>query len=156
VDPSLIGAALAVGLSAIAAWFGWKGKKTDVRERDDANLRDDQREFIAVLRAENKEFRQRVAALENTIDDLRQEITRLQRLLEGERRDREAAQARLAAELSARDRLSVIRSADRAAGAGEVAHALDADDTAAELAISEAGDKAEKQSRDSNQKGDQQ
>ena len=58
---------LAVGallVSALSAGFSLLGKRGEVRVTDDANLRDDQREFIAMLRADSSEMRERVAVLE--------------------------------------------------------------------------------------------
>lgn len=64
---------LALSASALAALFTFLGKRGEtrvaadgVRINDDANLRDDQREYIALLQADNRDLRGRVAAVEAT------------------------------------------------------------------------------------------
>jgi cell division protein FtsB len=54
-------AAAALIVSPLCALFGKRG---ETRVTDDANLRDDQREFITTLRQDNNELRERVALLE--------------------------------------------------------------------------------------------
>lgn len=49
-------------LSGLAAVYAGLAKRSEVRVTDDSNLRDDQREFIAMVRQDNAELRERVAA----------------------------------------------------------------------------------------------
>ncbi len=106
-----------------------------------------QQSFVAVLQAENAKQRGEMEELRREIEKLRDEIEKLRAELAKERRAREASEARVAAESSTRAQLISDRSDQRAAGAGQVTDALDADDAAAEVTIREAGDAAESQVR---------
>ena len=50
--------------SIVTGGLGLAGKRGEVRQSSDAGLRDDQREFISTLQADNRELRARVAYLE--------------------------------------------------------------------------------------------
>jgi len=105
VDPTIAVSAVALILSAIGAYFTFRGKKAEVRVVDDANLRDDQREFIKVLRSSEAEQRERGTVLETEIQRLRIEMSAL-------REDLAQTRADLAAE-------RVARRAGEAAGAAQ-------------------------------------
>lgn len=99
-------------------------------EKDDANLRDDQREFIAVLQKENATWRREVESLRQTVEHLREEIEQLRAELAAERRQRAESEARMDAETRTRVQLATRR--DPRAG-----------DAADEQRITEAGRAAE-------------
>lgn len=115
MDPTIAVSAVALILSAIGAYFTFRGKKAEVRVVDDANLRDDQREFIAVLRSSEKEQRERSAALEKEIQRLRAEIVALHDDLAETREDLAQTRADLAAERAARRAGEAAGAAERAA-----------------------------------------
>ena len=108
MDPTIAVSAVALILSAIGAYFTFRGKKAEVRVVDDANLRDDQREFIAVLRSSEAEQRKRGVVLETEIQRLRTEMTAL-------REDLAQTRADLAAERAARRAGEASGAAERAA-----------------------------------------
>lgn len=99
--------------------------------KGDANLRDDQREFIATLQQENKAWRAEIEAMRKTVSELRQEVDNLRGELAAERRKREASEARTGAENTTRARLNNA-------------------DEETERQVSAAGDTAEQQSRRDN------
>ena len=108
MDPTIVVSAGALIVSTIGAYFALRGKKAEVRVVDDANLRDDQREFIKVLRSSEAEQRERGIALEAEIQRLRTEMTAL-------REDLAQTRADLAAERSARRAGEAAGAAERAA-----------------------------------------
>lgn len=61
---SLAVAVIALIASGVAAAAQLLAKRTEVRASDDANLRDDQREYIRVLQEDNRELRNRVTVAE--------------------------------------------------------------------------------------------
>lgn len=109
MDPTFIVAALALAGSGIAGFFALRGQRVQAKVSDDANLRDDQREFIAELRSEKAVERDHREKLELEVERLRLEIVRL-RLelertraeLEQERQARRAGDAGLQAEHQSR------------------------------------------------------
>lgn len=136
---------LFVALGGVFAYVKWRRAEKDkaadlsvagrkVNVLDDAGLRDDQREFIQLVREENSELRQTVADLNRRVNVMQLEIDRLRAELATERREREIAQARTGAETKTRSRLS----SERAAVEGEVAD---------EATITRAGDAAARVSR---------
>jgi hypothetical protein len=50
--------------AVVTGGFGLAGKRGEVRQTSDAGVRDDQREYISILRTDNKDLRERVATLE--------------------------------------------------------------------------------------------
>lgn len=61
---SLVIAIVALLGSGVAALAQMLGKRGETRVTNDANLRDDQREYISVLQKDNQDLRARVTAAE--------------------------------------------------------------------------------------------
>lgn len=61
---SLAVAVIALVASGVAALAQLLAKRGEIRVVDDANLRDDQREYIRVLQEDNKDLRGRVSVAE--------------------------------------------------------------------------------------------
>lgn len=100
-----------ISLSVMGVWAWWKNRaarkeraigaaqtqaQRDQAEaiKNDANLRDDQREFITVLQNENRTWRAEVAQLHTALDALRADMEKLRAELGTERRARESAESR--------------------------------------------------------------
>jgi septal ring factor EnvC (AmiA/AmiB activator) len=103
--------------------------------KNDANLRDDQRELLAMLYERDKASQDRIDKLQGEVDRLRLLVEHLQSQLAAEQRMREASDARAVAESSARQRLRISSTAD-------------------EREITEMGDTAEQKYRDKNPEPD--
>lgn len=124
------------------AWVRWRSsekrqaardaaKETESAVKNDANLRDDQRELLAMLYERDKASQERIDKLQSEVDRLRLLVEHLQSQLAAEQRMREASDARAAAESLARRRLRISSTAD-------------------EREITEMGDTAERKYRDDN------
>jgi Mg2+ and Co2+ transporter CorA len=67
VNAGTVVSVAALLVSAAAAIGTFLSKRGETRVTDDANLRDDQREYIRVLQEDNRDLRARVSALEEAL-----------------------------------------------------------------------------------------
>jgi predicted RNase H-like nuclease (RuvC/YqgF family) len=104
----LLGVLAAIGSSiGVPLWLNHRKEAAAAEVRagtNDANLRDDQREFIEVLRQENGTLRAEVTGLRATVAELRDQVDDLRTELATERREREQSEARTAEREARRER----------------------------------------------------